>query len=189
MTLVWRKSQNLGTLSFMNTSKSPSQSRENDHILAAADDDFSAFTLQMADKTDISMPTRVMNIADFTASAQLKAARERAREIGVTLASTSIEQLPSSPKALLRFAGGVHVLTKSVFVIGRGKDIADLFIDDDRVSREHVAVIFAGGEFFVEDLESTNGTFVNGERTKRARLNPGEQLRVGSHEFSLAWED
>lgn len=168
-------------------------SRENDHILAAADDDFSAFELKVNEKTEVSAPTRIMNIADFTGAAAnlaaLKAARERAREIGVTLASATIESLPSSPKAMLRFSGGLQVLTKSVFVIGRGRDIADLFIDDDRVSREHVAIIFAGGEFFVEDLESTNGTFLNGERTKRARLNAGDALRVGSHEFSLTWED
>ena len=163
--------------------------RENDHIVAAADDDFSAFELKVVEQPEVTQPTRVMNLANFSQNIALAAARERAKEIGVTLASTQIEPLPSSPKALLHFAGGVQVITKSVFVIGRGRDIADLFLEDDQISRQHVAIIFAGGEFYVEDLESTNGSYINGERTKRARFSAGDSLKVGDHELTLHWED
>lgn len=64
-------------------------------------------------------------------------------------------------------------------VLGRGKE-ADVRIDDAGASRAH-ARIFAGddGGYVIEDLGSTNGTFVDGRRIERAELRSGDRIHVG----------
>jgi len=61
---------------------------------------------------------------------------------------------------------------------------ADFILDAALVSRVHCRVkALAGGELEITDLESTNGTYVNGERIVSARLAPGDRLRVGRIEL------
>ena len=63
-------------------------------------------------------------------------------------------------------------------IFGRG-DEADCRLNDDRVSRQHFAVVLKDGNFFVQDLKSTNGTYVNNERISESRLKPNDRVRVG----------
>jgi two-component system cell cycle response regulator len=64
-------------------------------------------------------------------------------------------------------------------VIGRGKE-AQVRIDDAGASRAHARVIqVAAGGYVVEDLSSTNGTFVDGERIERAELESGDRISIG----------
>ncbi len=114
----------------------------------------------------------------------------RAKELGVSMASAMIEPLPESPRAVLEFSDGRAVLpvTKSVMVIGRSKDFADIVVAEDGVSRHHAALIFASGEFFIEDLNSTNGTRLAGTRVRRSRLEPETLVSIGSVSFKLRWE-
>jgi hypothetical protein len=61
-----------------------------------------------------------------------------------------------------------------------GRQDADLVVEDPEVSRRHAVLRRSGGSVVVEDLESTNGTFVNGERIRTPiTLGPGDQVRVG----------
>lgn len=63
--------------------------------------------------------------------------------------------------------------------LGRAGE-ADLVVDRPLVSRRHCRLIaHPDGQLEVEDLESTNGTFVNGRRVCRARLEPGDRITVG----------
>lgn len=63
-------------------------------------------------------------------------------------------------------------------VLGRVE--ADVSVDDEEVSRLHAAVQPFGEALEVEDLDSRNGTFVNGARVSRpTRLAPGDELRLG----------
>lgn len=66
------------------------------------------------------------------------------------------------------------------YVIGR-KDNADLRIPLASVSREHAAIFFdeEEDELVIEDLGSSNGTTVNGEKSKRCELSPGDVILVG----------
>ena len=67
--------------------------------------------------------------------------------------------------------------------IGRATG-ADFIVDAALVSRLHCRVIaLAGGELEIKDLESTNGTYVNGERVETARLAPGDRVQVGRIEL------
>jgi len=66
--------------------------------------------------------------------------------------------------------------------IGRGTE-ADLVILDEKASRIHCGVRAWDDDFLLKDLKSKNGTFVNGERVDMARLEPGDQIRVGNCVF------
>lgn len=76
-----------------------------------------------------------------------------------------------------------RVMPGAVRTIGRATG-ADFIIDAPLVSRVHCRVtILPGGGLEVRDLDSTNGTFVNGKRIDVARLTPGDRLQVGRVEI------
>ncbi len=81
----------------------------------------------------------------------------------------------------------IYELTKGVVTLGR--DITnDIVINDPEVSRHHCRLTQGGGGYTVEDLGSTNGTFVNGQRLTGARpLQPGDMLGLGET-VTLAYE-
>jgi hypothetical protein len=81
--------------------------------------------------------------------------------------------------ATLSWDGRRHELTKRRAVIGRSKD-CDVQVADPNVSRRHAEVRQEGAAHWLVDLDSTNGTEVNGRRLKRAKLRPGDTITVGS---------
>lgn len=71
------------------------------------------------------------------------------------------------------------------FVIGRGEE-AHLRPTSDLVSRNHTAIKIADGKVFIEDMNSRNGTFVNGERITEPHIaKVGDSLRVGRLQFEV----
>ena len=89
--------------------------------------------------------------------------------------------------ATLSWDGQRHELTKRRAVIGRSKD-CDVQVADANVSRRHAEVRQEGAAHWVVDLDSTNGTEVNGRRLKRAKLRPGDTIKVGSTELVFGKE-
>ncbi len=85
------------------------------------------------------------------------------------------------PKLLLKFESSVIKeinLDKSSFTIGR-KDDNDITLNHTTVSGHHCKVYDAGGKFFVEDLGSTNGTFLNGKKiVKSAGLRQNDAIGI-----------
>ena len=76
-------------------------------------------------------------------------------------------------------------LDKNRFFIGRGAD-SDLRLNDTTASSRHAAVekVQPAGskespEYFIQDLDSTNGTFVNGEKIERRKLEEDDVIRIG----------
>jgi pSer/pThr/pTyr-binding forkhead associated (FHA) protein len=66
---------------------------------------------------------------------------------------------------------------------------ADFIVEAALVSRVHCRLTaLPTGELEVKDLESTNGTFVNGKRVEQARLNSGDRLQVGRMELVATLE-
>ena len=64
-------------------------------------------------------------------------------------------------------------------VVGRDPDAA-LWIDHPSVSRRHARIVVAGGKAMLEDLESKNGTHLNGKKIeRRAALSDGDEVRIG----------
>ncbi|BBH17350.1 phosphopeptide-binding protein [Nocardioides baekrokdamisoli] len=76
-------------------------------------------------------------------------------------------------------AGTSVPLTEVPIVIGRGAD-ARIILDDDYVSTRHARVGYSGDQWFVEDLGSTNGTYLGSARIHQATaLVMGAQIRIG----------
>ncbi len=77
-----------------------------------------------------------------------------------------------------------RILPGNIKTIGRAAR-ADFIVDAALVSRVHCRLTAGATELEVIDLESTNGTFVNGERTERATLKTGDRLGVGRVELVI----
>jgi hypothetical protein len=75
--------------------------------------------------------------------------------------------------------GRRHELDKRRMVIGRSKD-CDIHIEDPNVSRRHAEIRREGATYWLIDLGSTNGTDVNGRRSRRTKLRNGDQILVGT---------
>jgi diguanylate cyclase (GGDEF)-like protein len=76
-------------------------------------------------------------------------------------------------------AGQVFTLDRDETLIGRGRD-ANIVIDEVGISRRHARIRRAdGGRHILEDLDSTNGVFVNSRRVERADLADGDRIQVG----------
>ena len=84
--------------------------------------------------------------------------------------------------------GKMVSLDRSQCVLGRSTD-AEFQIDDDGISRRHAKIQLAeDNRYEVQDLGSTNGTFVNGKRVSTAMLQNGDKIQIGTHvvlKFSL----
>jgi sigma-B regulation protein RsbU (phosphoserine phosphatase) len=69
-------------------------------------------------------------------------------------------------------------ISSSRFTIGRSAS-NDLTLTETSVSRMHTEIVEHEGEFFLRDLESKHGTFINGVRVDQARLNSGDRIQLG----------
>lgn len=72
-------------------------------------------------------------------------------------------------------------------VIGRSQE-ADAHIEDPWVSRLHCAIDRERQTLLVRDLQSRNGTYVNGRRVRIAQLRPGDRLTLGSSTFAVDYD-
>ena len=73
----------------------------------------------------------------------------------------------------------MQVDIESSLIIGRSS-ICDVYIDDAKMSRQHFAIEYSRGCFMITDLESANGTYVNGIRVvSRQKLNSGDMITAG----------
>lgn len=79
---------------------------------------------------------------------------------------------------ILEVNGRRHPITRSRTVIGRGSD-ADITVDDSSISRKHVEVLWDGEKAEVNDLGSTNGSQLNGQKVNRARLPTDSVISIG----------
>jgi pSer/pThr/pTyr-binding forkhead associated (FHA) protein len=77
-----------------------------------------------------------------------------------------------------------YLLSQSVSKIGRDKANNILFNNDSYISRHHAWVLFIKGNYFIEDLGSTNGTLLNGEvLSERKQIFPGDSIKFGYTEL------
>jgi pSer/pThr/pTyr-binding forkhead associated (FHA) protein len=76
------------------------------------------------------------------------------------------------------YAGLEWPLDRASTVIGRGRQ-ADLLLFEATISRAHALLAYRGGQLFLQDLSSTNGTLRNGEPVQQAELRDGDELQMG----------
>jgi len=67
--------------------------------------------------------------------------------------------------------------------IGRRPD-SDIFLDDVTVSRDHALLVRRSGDYYLDDLGSLNGTYVNRHRIESHRLEDGDELQVGKFKLT-----
>ncbi len=69
-------------------------------------------------------------------------------------------------------------------VIGRGAN-CNLHLNDPTVSRQHARLRYASGRWYLQDMNGSSGTYVNGARVNATALNNGDRIRIGSNEFEF----
>lgn len=74
--------------------------------------------------------------------------------------------------------GKKQTLSKNKTTIGK-KEGNDITLDDKTISRNHAEIEYTADSFLLRDLDSTNGTYVNGTRVKEAYLLPGDRIKIG----------
>ena len=85
----------------------------------------------------------------------------------------------------MTMSGRTHALEGARVVLGRSKD-CDLQVEDANVSRRHAELRREGPDWWVVDLDSTNGTELNGKRVSKSKLNDGDTITLGGTELAFA---
>jgi pSer/pThr/pTyr-binding forkhead associated (FHA) protein len=130
--------------------------------------------------------------------AYLQAAAEGGKEpttatyrVGETgeLIPVDVEAIAEKGAALVIRSGGGRVgesfpLERDRMTIGRRPD-SDVFLDDVTVSRDHTLLVRRNGDFYLDDLGSLNGTYVNRRRIESHRLADGDELQVGKYKLTF----
>ncbi len=78
-------------------------------------------------------------------------------------------------------------LLKVILLVGR-RESSDIVLRFPNVSGNHCELELVEGYWYVNDLNSRNGTKVNGERVKKQRLIPGDKLSIARHVFQIRYE-
>ncbi len=98
-------------------------------------------------------------------------------------------KLPYKQKIFLDFIEGVNKDTSYEFFQGKvviGRTDGDLTIDDPNVSKKHAVIeTWSRDTYFIRDLASTNGTFVNGQRVTSTKLRNNDVITVGNTKMRL----
>lgn len=134
---------------------------------------------------DPSVPSRTIQVVAETVE-------PNATGSGSTQVMSATAQIQSSPQIvrravlLLDTPGGPHPipLESTLLTVGRGLN-NDIILEDTRVSRHHAQLRYKARRFWVTDLNSTNGTYINGERISEADLRNGDVLSLGGLELTF----
>jgi pSer/pThr/pTyr-binding forkhead associated (FHA) protein len=86
-----------------------------------------------------------------------------------------------------RGAGEEHAVERPHWLVGRGPGV-DAAFDDPEMSQRHLRIEFSRGRFHAIDLDSTNGTRVNGTVVTSAELAHGDRIQAGGHVFQILIE-
>ena len=126
-------------------------------------------------------------IAGMGGAAATGGAIGAAASIAANMANARANQAPAQPLAQL-----IDVVTREAIevnaahcIIGRERAAADVILRDPNVSRRHAELTFTGSDWSIEDLNSTNGTFVNNRRITRCPLRNGDLLTFGLSNFEF----
>src|SRR5262245_60386096 len=137
---------------------------------------------------DADVPRRGIQVIAETVSAAPQAAGGDRTQIFQPPAASGAAPQAQQPRARLLLAtpGGAHVipLESTQLTIGRGLN-NDIILEDTRVSRHHAQLRYRSKRFWVADLSSTNGTYVNGEQVEEQALRDGDIISLGGLELTF----
>ena len=114
---------------------------------------------------------------------------EQAAPIGLTPEETAAVQALPPTSALLVMqrgpsAGARFLLDAERTTAGRSTQ-ADIFLDDVTVSRKHAEFVREGQQFWVRDIGSLNGTYVNRTRIDQVALRSGDEVQIGKFRMTF----
>ena len=111
----------------------------------------------------------------------------RVGETGELIPINLDEAAENGPVLVIRSGGGrvgeSFPLDRDRMTIGRRPD-SDIFLDDVTVSRDHSLVVRRGGDLYLDDLGSLNGSYVNRRRIESHRLEDGDELQIGKYKLT-----
>lgn len=84
--------------------------------------------------------------------------------------------------------GVTQPFSEDRITVGRRTD-NQVILDGDNISRNHMAVERRDGKYFVSDIGSANGTYLNEEQVELAELNDGDRLRIGNFTLTVGLRD
>jgi len=96
------------------------------------------------------------------------------------------------PITLDIISGEIHLGTRTEFInrsaiVGRSEN-CEIRIEDETISRQHFAIEYRDGSFYIQDLETTNGTYLNGVRlTHKRRIVKNDKIKAGALEIIVRW--
>jgi pSer/pThr/pTyr-binding forkhead associated (FHA) protein len=105
------------------------------------------------------------------------------------LVPVEMSEVTARGPALVIRAGGGRVgesflLAGERMSIGRRPD-SEVFLDDVTVSRDHALLIARGGDWYLDDCGSLNGTYVNRARIESHRLEEGDEVQIGKYKLTF----
>jgi hypothetical protein len=163
-------------------------------------DELSAHLLEHAARENLALLTRPkvtfetdrrLRMGEFGIQARLvkPPATERDEaaqgDLGATMVYSAARPAEATPeekvetRALLQMNGKTFVIDRPRTVIGRSSR-CDFVVDDPNVSRRHAELQRRDGDWYVVDLDSTNGVAVNGKPVRTAVLAPGDEIALGT---------
>jgi hypothetical protein len=156
--------------------------RQMERTLNAAYGDGLLSQQTLVQRLDVLLRSEVVDpaglVGDLTLRRPRRALSDRwARMIAALRQAVAAERArPGEPPTLLAldWSGA-----RDELLVGR-HDACDVMVGHPTVSRRHARLTFRDGHWVLRDLNSTNGTRVNGTRVGRCRLEPGDRLSLGS---------
>jgi hypothetical protein len=132
---------------------------------------------------DASVPRRTIQVVVETAE---PGAGNSTQVMSATVQIQANPQAARRALLLLETPEGPHPipLESTFLTIGRGLN-NDIILEDTRVSRHHAQLRYKNRRFWVTDLNSTNGSYINGERISEADLRTGDVLSLGGLELTF----
>jgi general secretion pathway protein A len=161
-------------------------------LLGAFADDCKVVTDRLIAKSVEELDWRPFAERKMAQEAAVSAAEpaHHSRGNGATTSPATVHELPTPTlgKLVLTADGellGEHLIDKERVMIGRDAD-NDIPLKAEYVSRHHAQVTVEQGACWIADLNSTNGTFVNGRRVKKRILRDGDTVQIGQHRLTYS---
>ena len=148
--------------------------------LSTADDDrMRTLGATLVDELDTLVHTHAKSQGySFAGPVSITLVRDDQLATGTLGVESSTAEGKVAWRGVVDVEGKRHPLVKSRTVIGRGSD-ADITISDAGTSRKHVEVLWDGERAMVRDMQSTNGTLLNGHKVIEAALTPDSTITIG----------
>ena len=121
------------------------------------------------------------NITDSIKEQEIEVIKEISQEI-----LDKLRSLPKNKIGLMVIKGPIigekFFIKEDTFTIGRNPD-SDILLDDITVSRQHAIIEKLGEEYLIKDMESLNGTYLNGKIIELSKLSNGDRIQIGKYLF------